>query len=133
MEPVPAYLLLHFLRIRRHGLVDGWLADTLKHKPMASAVDEVCMLREPADLHLVSLAEAEDELVFEQAPEVAPKGVGFVKGTKYVVRAPRTFPVLARGRAYWSEVVTRLVGWALASAVGAVVATLATIGIAGGR
>lgn len=132
MESVPAYLLAYFLRIRKHSEERGYLVSRMKGKDMASVTDEVAMLRELSDLHLIGLSDKEAEIVFGPLVfEVEPGVTVHRAGTETRVYVPTTFVTLARGRWYWTELVTRAAAWAVTASVGAVLGALCTLWLVG--
>lgn len=132
MEPVPAYLLAYFLRIRRHSGESGYLVARMEGKDLVHATDEVAMLQELRDLHFIALSDKEEDVVFDPLTiEIAPGMTVSTLGTEKRVHVPTTFVTLARGRWYWTELVTRAAAWALTASVGAVLGALFTLWIVG--
>lgn len=132
MEPVPAYLLALFLQIRRHSGESGYLVSRVEGKDVTRATDEVAMLHELRDLHFIALSEKEEEVVFDPLVyEAAPGLTVHRAGTEKRVHVPTTFVTLARGRWYWTELLTRATAWALTASVGAVLGALFTLWLAG--
>lgn len=131
MEPVPAYLLVYFLMIRAHSGEPGYLVARMEGKDLDRVTDEVAMLRELRDLHFIGLSNHEENVVFDPiVKKVTPNLTVWRAGTEKGVPVPASFVTLARGRWFWTELVTRAVGWAASSAVGAAIGALATIWLA---
>ena len=132
MEPVPAYLIAFFWRIRKHSGEDGYLVSRLKPDDLVAATDQLSMLRELVDLHFIALSDKEEHLVFDPlVREEVPGMRVFRAGTEKSVDMPTTFWTLARGRWHWTELLTRATAWALTASVGAVLGALFTLWLAG--
>lgn len=132
MEPVPAYLLVFFLRIRRHSGESGYLVSRVKGKDVTRATDEIAMLRELRDLHFISLSGKEEDVTFDPlAYEKEPGVIVHRLGTEELAHVPVTFWTLARVRWYWTELLTRATAWALTASVGAVLGALCTLWLTG--
>lgn len=132
MEPVPAYLLAFFLQIRKHSGESGYLVSRVKGKDVTRATDEVAMLRELRDLHLIALSGKEEDVTFDPLAYEQKPGVTVHRlGTEGQVCVPITFWTLARGRWYWTELLTRATAWALTASVGAVLGALCTLWLTG--
>lgn len=132
MEPVPAYLIAFFWRIRKHSGEDGYLVSRLEPDDLVAATDQLSMLRELVDLHLIALTDKEEHLVFDPlVREEVPGMRVFRAGTEKSVDMPTMFWTLARGRWYWTELLTRATAWALTASVGAVLGALFTLWLAG--
>lgn len=132
MDPVPAYLLVYFLKIRRHSGERGYLVARMDGKDLVRTTDEVAMLRELRDLRFIALSDNEEEVVFD--PLVYSPNPGTIVhrgGTEHRVPVPTTFFTLARGRWYWTELFTRVAAWALTASVGAVLGAVLTLWITG--
>ena len=132
MEPVPAYLIAFFLQIRRHSGESGYLVSRVEGKDVTRATDEVAMLEELRDLHFIALSGKKEDVTFD--PLVYEKEPGVIVhrlGTEKRVHVPTTFWTLARGRWYWTELLTRATAWALTASVGAVLGALFTLWLAG--
>ena len=114
MDPVPAYLLVYLLKIRKHSGEPGYLKRRLEDKTADVATYECAMIREAVELHLVGASEEEDELVFD------PSTSRF--GTTDRVDVPHVFVMLARGHYAWSEVASGAGKWLLAALVGGLIA-----------
>lgn len=121
MDSVPAYLLLYFLKIRKHAGEVGYLERRMTLNGLAHAMDEKQMLSELCDLHLIALSENENEVVFPQ--KFVELGPGLPAPGASVVKIPLVFVVAVRGRYVWFELLLRYVGW---------VATALVCGFAGG-
>lgn len=132
MEPVPAYLIAFFWRIKKHSGEDGYLVSRLEPDDLVAATDQLSMLRELVDLHFIALTDKEERLVFDPLVREDVAGVrAFHPGTEKSVDMPTTFWTLARGRWYWTELLTRATAWALTASVGAVLGALFTLWLAG--
>lgn len=122
MEPVPAYLLAYFIRIRKHADEPGYLVARMEGEDVARVTDEIAMLGELRDLHFIGLSKEEDYVVFDKVTKKAARCTASwqaaIMGNAPV---PHLFTVLARGRWYWTELVTRAAAWALTASVGAVI------------
>lgn len=117
MDSVPVYLLVFFLRIRKHSGEVGYLVTRAKRSDYRTALDEESMVRDLEQLHLI--APSKDK----EAVEFPGEGTVIVHGS---------FLTLSRGRWYWAEPLAKLLAWAAATLVGAVVGTLVTLKITGG-
>lgn len=115
MDSAPAYLLLYFLKIRKHSGEVGYLVARAKKSGYAMALDEESMARDLNDLHLIALSNEKEELRF---------------GSETVL-VHKTFWLLSRGRWYWTELIARSAAWAITASVGAVLGTLCTLWLAG--
>ena len=132
MEPVPAYLLAFFWRIRKHSREDGFLVSRLKPNDLVAATDQLCMLRELRDLHFIALTNKEEHLVFDPLViDIGPGARAFHTGTEEKVDMPTTFWTLARGRWYWTELLTRATAWAVTASVGAALGAIFTLWLTG--
>ena len=134
MEPVPAYLIAFFWRIRRHSGEDGYLVTRLEPDDLVAATDQLSMLRELVDLHFIALTDKEEHLVFSPLViDIGPGARAFRAGTEEKVDMPTTFWTLARGRWCWTELLTRATAWAITASIGAVLGALFTLLIVGHR
>lgn len=132
MEPVPAYLIAFFWRIRKHSGEDGYLVSRLEPDDLVAATDQLSMLRELVDLHFIALSDKEERLVFDPlVREEVPGMRVFCTGTEKSVHMPTTFWTLARGRWYWTEILTRATAWAVTASAGAVLGALFTLWLTG--
>ena len=132
MDAVPAYLLAHFLKIRKHAGERGYLISRVREKDLQTSLDELSMARELQELHLIALSDQEDEIVFNPlVEEIRPGLTAKYVGTEQRVSFPRTFVVLARGRYIWTEILSSCTLWIASSVIGAVIGAVATLVLAG--
>lgn len=132
MEPVPAYLLAYFLRIRKHSDEIGYLVTRLEGKGIVSFTDEITMLRELRDLHFIGLSDKEDEIVFDKVTGKAMRCTAdWQKAIMVSASVPRCFTIFARGRWYWTELLTRATAWALTASCSAALGAIFAIWITG--
>ncbi len=122
MDTAPAYLLWYFIRIRKHSGESGYLVSRVKGGNLVEATDELSMLWELRDLHFIALSEEDQDVVFQPLEfEPAPGIVVRRVGTQMTISVPNSFIVLARGRWYWTEILSRAAVWAITASVGAVI------------
>lgn len=125
MEPVPAYLIAYFIRIRRHAGEQGYIVSRMKDLDIQSATDEVCMLKELRDLHFIGLSGEQHEIVFDSMGNpVDTSRIKNIFSGRMSTQVPDGFVLLARGRWYWTELVTRASSWAMTAAAGSVVGAM---------
>ena len=110
MENAPAYLVVYFVRIKHLANKENALLRRLSEKNEQAVLDELSMLKSLEALGFVTLCK---DHVWLRIGE-----------SNYQV--PESFALLARGRHWWTELAAGILAWASASAVGAVIGTLAT-------
>lgn len=129
MELVPPYLAAYLWRIRKHSGEIGYFKRALAPKDIEAAVYEKSMLSELEKLHLVTLTDEEDEVLYE--PSVTePDGTTYhLSGDTQRTTVPRGFLMLARGHWLWTEYVFVSLRWLVTAALGGFIGNLIALAV----
>ena|GEM_PF-5635788 len=125
MDRVPAYLLVYFCKIKKHSEEGGYLYARIKDMDIVRATDEVAMLSELRELHLIGLSENKKDVVYNPLQYIDADGALVHRvGTEMDVPVPLSFVTLARGHYIWTEIVCDSLIWLLTAFIGAIIALI---------